>query len=58
MAGIELIPVEGLGEIGRADDVAGMICAAVELRHHDVVVVTQKIVSKAEAEDRIVIHGF
>ena len=48
MAGIELSPVEGLGEIGRADDVAGMICAAVELRHHDVVVVTQKIVSKAE----------
>ena len=45
---IELIPVEGLPEVGRADDVAGMICDAIELRHHDVVVVTQKIVSKAE----------
>jgi coenzyme F420-0:L-glutamate ligase/coenzyme F420-1:gamma-L-glutamate ligase len=45
---IELIGVEGIGEIGRADDVAGMICDAIELQHHDVVVVTQKIVSKAE----------
>ena len=45
---IELIAVEGLPEVGRGDDVAGMICAAVPLEHHDVVVVTQKIVSKAE----------
>jgi len=53
MRPIQLIPVEGLPEITRAADVAAMIVAAVtdagdELRHHDVVVVTQKIVSKAE----------
>ena len=48
MGRIEVIPVEGIGEVGRGDDVAGMICAAIDLRHHDVVVVTQKIVSKAE----------
>ena len=48
MGRIEVIPVEGIGEVGRGDDVAGMICAAIDLQHHDVVVVTQKIVSKAE----------
>ena len=45
---LEIFPVEGLPEIGRGDDIAGMICDAVELQHHDVVMVTQKIVSKAE----------
>ncbi|MFM7069598.1 MAG: coenzyme F420-0:L-glutamate ligase [Actinomycetes bacterium] len=45
---IELIPVTGIGEIGRADDIAGLIVEAITLQHHDVVVVTQKIVSKAE----------
>lgn len=45
---IELIPVGGLPEIGRGADLAGMICDAVELRRRDVVVVTQKVVSKAE----------
>ncbi|CAN5407559.1 hypothetical protein BH10ACT3_BH10ACT3_05640 [soil metagenome] len=53
MSGIQLIPVVGMPEITRAVDVAGLICEAVassgdELRHHDVLVVTQKIVSKAE----------
>ncbi len=46
--GIELIPVRGLGEVTRGTDLAAMICDAVELLHHDVVVVTQKVVSKAE----------
>jgi len=45
---LEIFPVEGLPEIGRGDDIAGMICDAVELHDHDVVMVTQKIVSKAE----------
>jgi coenzyme F420-0:L-glutamate ligase/coenzyme F420-1:gamma-L-glutamate ligase len=50
---IELIPIEGLPEIGRAADLAGLIAEAVAaqgdtLAHHDVVVVTQKVVSKAE----------
>lgn len=46
--GIELIPVRGIGEVARGADLAGLICDAVELRHRDVVVVTQKVVSKAE----------
>jgi coenzyme F420-0:L-glutamate ligase/coenzyme F420-1:gamma-L-glutamate ligase len=45
---IEVIPVEGIGEIARGADLAGIIADAAELRDGDVVVVTQKIVSKAE----------
>ncbi len=48
MDGIELIPVRGLPEVTRGADLAGMICDAVDLRDHDAVVVTQKVVSKAE----------
>jgi len=48
VSGLHIFGVEGIGEIGRAADLAGIIGAAVELRDHDVVVVTQKIVSKAE----------
>jgi coenzyme F420-0:L-glutamate ligase/coenzyme F420-1:gamma-L-glutamate ligase len=50
---LEVIPVPDLPEIGRGDDLAGLIAGAVEgcgeqLLTHDVVVVTQKVVSKAE----------
>jgi len=45
---LEVLPVEGIGEVTRGDDLAGMILEAVELVDHDVVVVTQKVVSKAE----------
>ena len=45
---LEIIPVTGLPEVVRGADLAGMIAEAVELQEHDVVVVTQKIVSKAE----------
>ena len=48
MRAIEVIPVEGLPEIGPGDVVADLIADAVELRDGDVVVVTQKIVFKAE----------
>ena len=48
MSRLEIFGVEGIGEIGRADDLAAMICAATTLMDHDVIVVTQKIVSKAE----------
>ncbi|UDY35601.1 coenzyme F420-0:L-glutamate ligase [Dermatobacter hominis] len=48
MDGIELIPVRGLPEVTRGADLAGMVCDAIELRARDVVVVTQKVVSKAE----------
>ncbi|HEY8525510.1 MAG TPA: coenzyme F420-0:L-glutamate ligase [Acidimicrobiales bacterium] len=48
---LEVIPVEGIGEVGPGDDLAGMLAAAAEdLRDGDVVVVTQKVVSKAEAQ--------
>ena len=45
---IEIIPVEGLPEIGEGDDLGARIAAAAELRDGDVVVVAQKVVSKAE----------
>src|SRR5256885_2164431 len=45
---LTIIPVEGIGEIARGDDLAGIIAGAAELLDGDVVVVTQKIVSKAE----------
>lgn len=53
MAGVTIIPVEGIGEVEAGMDVAGLIAAAVrgsdrEILDGDVVVVTHKIVSKAE----------
>lgn len=50
---LEVWGVTGMPEVGRAADLAGLIADAVvaqgdELRDRDVVVVTQKIVSKAE----------
>jgi coenzyme F420-0:L-glutamate ligase/coenzyme F420-1:gamma-L-glutamate ligase len=43
-----VIPVRGIGEVRQGDSVAESIAAAVALEAGDVVVVTQKIVSKAE----------
>jgi coenzyme F420-0:L-glutamate ligase/coenzyme F420-1:gamma-L-glutamate ligase len=45
---LEIIPLAGLPEVQRGDDLAGMLLATGELRDGDVVVVTQKVVSKAE----------
>lgn len=45
---IEIVPVTGIGEIGRGDDIATMLVDAISLAGGDVVVVTQKIVSKSE----------
>jgi coenzyme F420-0:L-glutamate ligase / coenzyme F420-1:gamma-L-glutamate ligase len=45
---ISLVPVEGIGEIRPGDELAALIAARVELVVGDVVVVTQKVVSKAE----------
>jgi coenzyme F420-0:L-glutamate ligase/coenzyme F420-1:gamma-L-glutamate ligase len=46
---LEIFPVEGIPEVRAGDDLAGLIAAAVPgLRDGDVVVVTQKVVSKAE----------
>ena len=50
MKGIELIPVEGFPEVRPGDDLEGLIAGAIEdtLRSGDVLVVTHKIMSKAE----------
>jgi coenzyme F420-0:L-glutamate ligase/coenzyme F420-1:gamma-L-glutamate ligase len=47
-AALSVIPVTGLPEIEAGADLAGLIVGATELRDRDVVVVTQKVVSKAE----------
>lgn len=43
-----VVPVTGIGEIGPGDSIADAIVAALPLEEDDVVVVAQKIVSKAE----------
>ena len=50
MKGIELIPIEGFPEVRPGDDLAEMVAGAVQgsLRSGDVLVVTHKIMSKAE----------
>lgn len=49
MSGIQLLPVHGIGEVVPGDVLAEVILAAEpNLRDGDVVVVTQKVVSKAE----------
>ena len=45
---IQLIPVPGIPEVRPGDNLAALIMAAADLADGDVVVVTQKIVSKAE----------
>jgi coenzyme F420-0:L-glutamate ligase / coenzyme F420-1:gamma-L-glutamate ligase len=48
VTGLQVVPVEGLPEIGAGDDLGALIAGAVELADRDIVVVTSKIVSKAE----------
>ncbi|MGZ4206645.1 MAG: coenzyme F420-0:L-glutamate ligase [Actinomycetota bacterium] len=45
---IEIIPITGLPEIAEGDDLASLIAEHAEIRDGDVLVVAQKIVSKAE----------
>jgi coenzyme F420-0:L-glutamate ligase / coenzyme F420-1:gamma-L-glutamate ligase len=45
---ISLVPVEGIPEVSPGDELADLILRAAHLQDHDVVVVTQKVVSKAE----------
>ncbi|HEX6237403.1 MAG TPA: coenzyme F420-0:L-glutamate ligase [Acidimicrobiales bacterium] len=48
---LEILPVEGIGEVRPGDDLASLLGdAAHDLRDGDVLVVTQKVVSKAEAQ--------
>jgi coenzyme F420-0:L-glutamate ligase/coenzyme F420-1:gamma-L-glutamate ligase len=48
MRALSVIPVEGIGEVRPGDNLADTIAGHAELVDGDVVVVTQKIVSKAE----------
>jgi coenzyme F420-0:L-glutamate ligase/coenzyme F420-1:gamma-L-glutamate ligase len=45
---ISLIPVEGMPEVHAGDELADLVLAVAELAPYDVLVVTQKVVSKAE----------
>lgn len=45
---LRILPVEGLPEIRPGDDLGGLIAERADLRDGDVLVVTQKVVSKAE----------
>src|SRR5438132_1246810 len=50
---LHIIPVKGIGEISLGDDLAGIISDALQeqklqLEEKDILIVTQKIVSKAE----------
>jgi len=51
---LEIFGVEGLAEIQEGDDLAELIAGAADLADGDVVVVTQKIVSKAEGAMAVV----
>ncbi len=49
--GLEILPVEGVGEVRPGDDLSRLLAqAAPDLADGDVLVVTQKVVSKAEAQ--------
>ena len=48
MPELRILPVEGLPEIAEGDDLGALIAERAELEHGDVVVVSQKAVSKAE----------
>jgi coenzyme F420-0:L-glutamate ligase/coenzyme F420-1:gamma-L-glutamate ligase len=46
--GLTVVPVHGIPEVRPGDDLAALIAAAADLAEGDVVVVTSKVVSKAE----------
>ena len=48
MSELRILPVEGIPEVHEGDDLAELVVRAVELEDDDVVVLAQKIVSKAE----------
>ncbi len=52
VARLEVLPVQGIGEVRPGDDLAALIAEHTALQDGDVLVVTSKIVSKAE--DRLV----
>jgi coenzyme F420-0:L-glutamate ligase/coenzyme F420-1:gamma-L-glutamate ligase len=48
--GLQILPVEGLGEVATGAILGELIAARIEVENGDVLVVTQKIVSKAEGQ--------
>ena len=48
--GLTVFPVLDIGEIAPGDDLAGMLADLAPMHDHDVLVVTQKVVSKAEGQ--------
>ncbi|MBO0746484.1 MAG: coenzyme F420-0:L-glutamate ligase, partial [Candidatus Dormibacteraeota bacterium] len=52
MSALSLLPVEGLPEVGPGDDLAALIADRFAFQRGDVLVVAQKIVSKAEGRIR------
>jgi len=52
MSELRVLPIEGLPEIEAGSDLGKSIASRAELRHGDVVVVSQKVVSKAEGRVR------
>lgn len=51
-AALTCLPVDGVGEVQEGDDLAAVLRAAVELHDGDILVVTSKVVSKAEGQVR------
>jgi coenzyme F420-0:L-glutamate ligase / coenzyme F420-1:gamma-L-glutamate ligase len=49
---VEVLPVAGLPEVGEGDAVGRLVTDAAEIRDGDVVVISQKVVSKAEGRVR------
>jgi coenzyme F420-0:L-glutamate ligase/coenzyme F420-1:gamma-L-glutamate ligase len=45
---ISVIPVRGVGEVSPGDEIAELVVAVADMADYDVLVVTQKVVSKAE----------
>ncbi len=46
------LPVDGIGEVAEGDDLSALVADAVQLRDGDILVVTSKVVSKAEGRVR------
>jgi coenzyme F420-0:L-glutamate ligase / coenzyme F420-1:gamma-L-glutamate ligase len=48
VTGLTILPIEGIPEVREGDDLAALLQGAAELEEGDIVVVAQKVVSKAE----------
>ena len=48
MAELRIVPLDGIPEVEEGDDLAALVAAAAELEDGDVIVLAQKVVSKAE----------